>query len=195
MGNREKLLAGAKQCLVERGYARTTARDVAAASGANLASTGYHFGSMEALLTAAIVEALEEWSDGFDEALVAAPVPDLETTWAGIVGSFEAARPILLASFEAFVQSQHLPEVRARLADAYEEARTGLATMFLGPEAMRDDPVAARAAGSVALAMMTGLMTQWFTDPDRALSAEEIALGLRELATRPSSAAPGPDAP
>ncbi|WP_249044824.1 helix-turn-helix domain-containing protein [Crossiella equi] len=60
MGHREDLLAGAKRCLFERGYARTTARDIVAASGTNLASIGYHFGSKEALMTQALIEALTE---------------------------------------------------------------------------------------------------------------------------------------
>ena len=63
MGNREKLLAGAKRCIQEKGFARTTARDLVAASGTNLASIGYHFGSKEALLTQALVEELGEWGD------------------------------------------------------------------------------------------------------------------------------------
>ncbi|NHW87893.1 helix-turn-helix transcriptional regulator, partial [Escherichia coli] len=45
MGHRERLLAGARNCLYERGYTRTTARDIVAASDTNLASIGYHFGS------------------------------------------------------------------------------------------------------------------------------------------------------
>lgn len=51
MGHREDLLEGAKRCLLEKGYARTTARDIGAASGTNLASIGYHYGSKEALST------------------------------------------------------------------------------------------------------------------------------------------------
>src|SRR5690606_38768776 len=50
MGQRQDLLAGAKRCIAEKGYSRTTARDIPAASGANLAAIGYHFGSKEALL-------------------------------------------------------------------------------------------------------------------------------------------------
>ena len=37
MGHKEDLLAGAKQVLVERGYANATARDIVAASKTNLA--------------------------------------------------------------------------------------------------------------------------------------------------------------
>jgi len=53
MGHREDLLAGAVRCLREKGYAHTTARDIVAASGTNLASIGYHYGSTKALLNAA----------------------------------------------------------------------------------------------------------------------------------------------
>ena len=53
MGNREDLLAGAKRCLYEKGYASTTARDIATASGTSLAAIGYHFGSKEALMNQA----------------------------------------------------------------------------------------------------------------------------------------------
>ena len=58
--NREQLLEGALQCLRTKGYSRTTARDIAGASGANLASIGYHFGSKEALLNAAMIRLLEQ---------------------------------------------------------------------------------------------------------------------------------------
>ena len=63
MGNREVLLAAAKRCIYEKGYARTTARDVTSAAGVSLAAIGYHFGSLEALMSAALIEAIEDWSD------------------------------------------------------------------------------------------------------------------------------------
>ena len=58
--NRDALVKGAVKCLLTKGYARTTARDIAAASGANLASIGYHFGSKEALLNEALIRTLEQ---------------------------------------------------------------------------------------------------------------------------------------
>ena len=69
VGNREDLLAGAKRCLIEKGYARTTARDIAAASGVSLAAIGYHFGSKEALMNQAIYEFVGEWGDEVERAL------------------------------------------------------------------------------------------------------------------------------
>ncbi len=52
MGNRDDLLDGAVRCLRDKGWARSTVRDIAAAAGVSHAAIGYHFGSREALLTA-----------------------------------------------------------------------------------------------------------------------------------------------
>jgi AcrR family transcriptional regulator len=42
VGNREQLLEAAKRCLYEKGYSRTTARDIATAANVSLAAIGYH---------------------------------------------------------------------------------------------------------------------------------------------------------
>ena len=63
MGHKEELLAAARRCLVTRGYAKTTARDLVAESGTNLASIGYHFGSKDALLAQALDDAFIEYTD------------------------------------------------------------------------------------------------------------------------------------
>ncbi|MEN1888177.1 TetR/AcrR family transcriptional regulator [Streptomyces mirabilis] len=65
MGHREDLLEGAKRCLLEKGFVRTTARDIVKESGTNLASIGYHYGSKDALLTQAFVELVQEWGEKF----------------------------------------------------------------------------------------------------------------------------------
>ena len=59
MGHREDLLEGAKRCLLEKGFVRTTARDIVKESGTNLASIGYHYGSKDALLVQAYVSLIE----------------------------------------------------------------------------------------------------------------------------------------
>ena len=76
MSHREDLLAGAVQCLREKGYAHTTARDIVAASGTNLASIGYHYGSTKALLNAAVLAAMEEFGQEMAKA-IGAPDPAL----------------------------------------------------------------------------------------------------------------------
>src|SRR6266513_66374 len=98
MGNREALLAGAKRCLREKGYARTTARDIATASGVSLAAIGYHFGSKDTLMNQALFEAIGEWGDELRAALDTEVAPGastlerFETTWTRLIDFFERHR-------------------------------------------------------------------------------------------------------
>jgi len=190
VGAKEKLLAGAKTCLRERGYSRTTARDITAASGANLASIGYHYGSVDALLTAAMVDGIGDWGQSFALVMGAGDVPpDLAAAWTQVLRTFSEHRAMLLASFEAFVQSEHLPELRSQLAAAYEQGREGLAGLFLGPDAGALSAEDLHAVGSVSLAMMTGFISQWMTDPERAPTGDQVATAIRLLAGRVSEQA------
>lgn len=184
MGHREALLQGAKQCLRDQGYGRTTARDIVAASGTNLASIGYHFGSKEALLTEAMIDAIEDWGAELERIVAAGPDLDgdplerFAATWSRVIGTFETHRGVWVASFEAFAQAQHLPALRERLADAIEQGRTGLAAVLQG---IPEDAPEARAVGSLHLALLDGLMIQWMLDPERAPSGEDLADGLRTI--------------
>jgi AcrR family transcriptional regulator len=187
MGHREKLIAGAKRCLYERGYARTTARDIVAASGTNLASIGYHFGSKEALLNAAMIEAIDEWGKETERILATDtdvdvdPIERFESIWTRLIESFETHRPVLVASFEAFAPAQHSPELRKQLADGQEEGRFGLAALFQRIDESTVDEKAARTVGSFYMALLSGLIAQWLVDPRRAPSGHDMAEGLRTI--------------
>jgi AcrR family transcriptional regulator len=63
MSHRDRLLEAARTRIVEKGFAATTARDLVAASETNLGSIGYHFGSREALLSQALEELFDEWTE------------------------------------------------------------------------------------------------------------------------------------
>jgi AcrR family transcriptional regulator len=186
MGHKEKLLAGAKRCLYERGYGRTTARDIVEASGTNLASIGYHFGTKEALLDAAMMEALGDWGAELERILAAeadedaGPLERYARVWAKVISSFEAHRPALVASFEAFVRAQHSPELRGRIAAGQERARSWLAALFRKVEGELDES-RARAVGSFHLALLNGLMIQWLVDPERTPSGGDMVEALREI--------------
>ncbi|MGW7385589.1 TetR family transcriptional regulator [Streptomyces sp. NPDC054794] len=157
MGNREDLLAGAKQCLIERGWARTTVRDIAAAAGVSHAAIGYHFGSRDALLTQALVEAVDE----LDEELTRhAPAGSAEERWQALIDSFTTHRALWVAQLEAVVQAERSAAVREHLAEGQRRAREGL-------------------GGSVPLALLGGLMLQWLVDPDHAPSGAEVIAELR----------------
>lgn len=184
MGNRESLLAGAKRCLHEKGYGRTTARDIAAASGVSLAAIGYHFGSVEALLNAALLQAIEDWSEEIKRALAdsidadASPMERFESTWTRVIESMQTHRTLWAGSFDVFSQIDRVPELRKFLADALQQGRLGLAELFQNLDSAKDEKKA-WAVGSVYQALMTGLMVQWLTDPKRAPSGRDLADGMR----------------
>ncbi|WP_152360319.1 TetR/AcrR family transcriptional regulator [Microlunatus speluncae] len=193
MGHKEQLLEGAKRCLAEKGYARTTARDIVAASGTNLASIGYHYGSKEALLNAAMVAVV---SDFTDQVLVrhprpagATPIEAFEEFFGGLLASFGQAREVLSSSIEAYIGAAHSTELREQLAEAHELARRGLAAEVLGVAEDDLDERQVRTVGSLLMALYPGLMVQFLVDPSRTPTAEDLAAGIRALV------APGPDAP
>ncbi len=186
MGNREALLAGAKQCLYEKGYGRTTARDIAAASGVSLAAIGYHFGSKEALLNAALMQATEEWGDELERALAtdidpdATPIERFETVWTRVIESLAAHRPLWAAQFEIFAQIDRAPEIREFLADAQQQGRLGLASLLQSIDPAVDEGKA-RAVGGFYHALLSGVLVQWLTDPDSAPSGRDLADALRTI--------------
>jgi AcrR family transcriptional regulator len=201
MGHREDLLAGAKRCLYERGYAHTTARDIVAASGANLASIGYHFGSMEALLNAAMIQAIQEWGAELERALsgdidpAAAPLERFAAIWTRVIESFTTHRQLWVATFEALAQAQRSPEVRAFLGDALQQGREGLVALFQNPDAATDEKLAGT-VGSLYQALLTGVWVQWLIDPERAPSGPDLAEALRLiLGSVQAAEMPGANAP
>ncbi|MFD9128440.1 TetR/AcrR family transcriptional regulator, partial [Kitasatospora sp. NPDC059571] len=190
MGNREDLLTGALTCLKEKGWTRTTVRDIASAAGVNHAAIGYHFGSREALLTAAFVQAMDEWGERVGRAVAASLDPQAtrqeqyEALWREMIASFAADRPLWMASVEALVQAEHNPKLRELLVAAQREGRRGMAAMLLGIADDEVDEETERSLGSVQNALLSGVMTQWLLDPGSAPSAEQVTAGLRALGSR-----------
>jgi AcrR family transcriptional regulator len=186
MGNREDLLAAAKRCLYDKGYTNTTARDIAAASGVSLAAIGYHFGSKDALLNAARIEAIEEWADELGRALAtdtdpyATPMERFEAIWTHMIELFDAHRPLWIASFELLAQVDHAPDVRQAVADAQQRARLGLAALFHHLDPALDQRTA-WVVGAFYLALLPGVMAQWLIDPEHAPSGHDLADALRTI--------------
>lgn len=189
MSQREDLLAGARRCLVEKGYAKTTARDIAAASGAHLASIGYHFGSKDALMSAAILEASGEWGDVFERAVRAsraqAPGDRVRILLTSLLESLPEQRDLLVASVQAFSRAQFDEAMRADLAAGIEEGRRELAALVLDVPADELDPATVSGVGSVVHNLVTGYVLQYLTDPDSLPTAEQALAGLRALTARP----------
>lgn len=190
MGNREALLSAAKKCLLEKGYNRTRARDIASAAGVSLAAIGYHFSSKDALLTEALLIAFGEWDEELQKALRSSvsvdrtPAERFEATWAKVIGTFETHRSLWIANFEIFTQMVSQPETRDFLASHLQVARTGLAAMFLNQEERTISAHTSRTIGTFHHVLLSGLIIQWLIDPASALSARDLTDALRSTAER-----------
>lgn len=186
MGHREALLDGARRCLLDRGYARTTARDLVAASGTNLASIGYHFGSKEALLNEAMIRIFEERTARLDRISStsgdAPPLEQLATTFSTVLSMFEAHRPTLVAFLEAIAQSERSDELRARMAAHYRQTRTAVARrMAAAFSGMTDElPGDPTVFASFLIATLDGLAVQWLLDRDDTPTGQDLVASLRD---------------
>ncbi|MFF4359800.1 TetR/AcrR family transcriptional regulator [Streptomyces sp. NPDC001604] len=186
MGHREDLLEGAKRCLLEKGFARTTARDIVKASGTNLASIGYHYGSKDALLAQAYVSLIEGMGDAFegDGAAMSAEPGSLERfqeVWSNVIGTMRAPGSIWRLSMEVVVMGDQMPELRDHLVRAQREAGRGFVPMLMGGREEDVSDETADTLGMFYVTLMTGLIAQWSFDPKTAPTAEQLTEGLRQV--------------
>ncbi|MFB4276371.1 MULTISPECIES: TetR/AcrR family transcriptional regulator [unclassified Nonomuraea] len=186
-GYRERLLAGAVSCLQEKGYAHTTARDLVAASGTNLASIGYHFGGKDALLNEAIATVFEQWTERVEKSVFGAelgsPREMLERAMAELVDAFEELRPLLVLCVEGYPAALRAPVLREKLADAYTRSRVAGADMMrrAAAELGVELPMAPEVMVSVLVAISDGLMLQWLLDPAATPDSRQVVDALGAL--------------
>jgi AcrR family transcriptional regulator len=186
VGHRELLLAAARTLLEEKGYARITARDLVAASDTNLASIGYHFGSKEELLNAAIDTVSEEWTEQLASIAMAdpaaSPVERAIAAWAAMLKLLPANRNLVLSQIEALAQAERSTQLRQHIAERYRHARTEVARLVAESIAgtIADDP-RCEAIASFVLAVCDGLAVQCLIDPDRMTAPEDFAAGVLAL--------------
>ncbi|MEV6577800.1 TetR/AcrR family transcriptional regulator [Streptomyces sp. NPDC051582] len=186
MGHREDLLEGAKKCLAEKGFARTTARDIVNASGANLASIGYHYGSKNALLTQAFIAMAEEWGDSFkpDVTGEGGSLERFHSVWDAMIGQRDQAAPMWAASLEIAMNRDRLPELREMVVASEGEGRKGLTEMFTGiPEGQLEERDV-RTLGGLYQVLVAGMMVQWLYNPENAVTADELTEGMRRAAQK-----------
>ncbi|GAB3841468.1 TetR family transcriptional regulator [Dactylosporangium cerinum] len=198
MGNREKLVDGALTCLLTKGFARTTARDVAAAAGVSLAAIGYHFGTTEALLSVALVRAMEQWGEELEHALASeedqalSPQDRFTAIWRRVINSVGTNRPLWATQFEVLTQLERSPELREKFlgnapegagGNAQEQAQFGLAALFDGIDPAAE-PELARQVGAFYQVLLTGVVAQHLVDPEHAISGEDLLIAIRAVASR-----------
>lgn len=179
--NRSNLVEGALRCLERLPPERITARAIAAESGANLASIGYHFGSKDGLVTAAVIEGLDRWLDE-----IAAELGDVSSlepgarfmrAWAAIETSRRRHVGLAKNFLGALARAQHDPRVREMLSAGFRRTRPNVASLLgLGDDEAGDD------AGGLVLAMFDGLLFQALLDPELAIEGERMERAQARLA-------------
>ena len=199
MGNREDLLAGARQVILERGVAKATARDIAAAAGVSLAAIGYHFGSKDELVSAALTESLGSGIGDAMEAIVdetaALPLIDgFATLFDRMPEIFAANREALVASLENSVRVSRDAGASRALADATEQAHLGIVEVL---RSARPDlgPADLDAIAKLEFVLVQSLGLLWIISPDSLPTGDELARAVAAIAgdgagaaqTRPSS--------
>jgi AcrR family transcriptional regulator len=178
---RERLIGGALRCLREKGYAGTTARDIAAASDANLRSIGYHFGSTRELLNAAISLNFRLWLEPLIEAAgdeTRSPADRLRVGMARFTESLPENGPVLRAWLEAIALAGQEPELAIALANNQAEFRKRLQTTLAQAGASNPSEQAA-----ALIAVCDGLIVRFLlhgevTAPANASRAATEALEL-----------------
>ncbi|MES4907857.1 MULTISPECIES: helix-turn-helix domain-containing protein [unclassified Streptomyces] len=196
MGHREDLLAGAKRCLLEKGWSRTTARDIVAASGANLASIGYHYGSKDALMREALFAAMGDWADDIERSLkeegAGARAPDasgstaeFEAGWTRLLELFGKHQALWRAQFEAILQIEGDPALREAFARAQPQGRSGLVALFHGIPEEEVDEETARVMGSFYMTLVAGMASQMVVDPGLTPDARDLTEAMRRILAGP----------
>ncbi|MEU6559612.1 TetR/AcrR family transcriptional regulator [Nocardia nova] len=187
MGNREDLLAGARQAILERGLAKVTARDIAGAAGVSLAAIGYHFGTKDRLVAEAIAEGTgTKIGDGMHKAIVDAGegrslAQSLEATWNGMLDVIQSHPDELTLSFENGVRTARSPESQAYMSEATDEVYAALAGSLreVHPDLSAAD---ARAVAKVYFALFQGLALQWLIAPaGELLMGEDVVRAVRAM--------------
>lgn len=186
MGNREDLLAGARRVILERGVAKATARDIASAAGVSLAAIGYHFGSKDDLISAALTESLGSGIGDEMESVVheTAGLPLLDgfaTLIDRLPDIFAANREALLASLENSLRVMRDPASSTALTDATSQAHLGIVEVLRSARPELDDAdIDAIAKLDFVLVQSLGIL--WLVSPDILPTGEELARAVAVLA-------------
>ncbi|MFI6043227.1 TetR/AcrR family transcriptional regulator [Nocardia sp. NPDC051321] len=189
MGNREALLAAARTCVYQRGFAQTTARDIATEAGVSLASIGYHFGSKERLLTEAFTQATGHMlGDELAERIRGAArdrsrAQAFADTWTGVEELFARHRDGIVASAENLIRGHRsMAADQLHMASVHQHAIAGFAELVSELHPALTEPQA-RAIGKLYFVLVNGLALQWISDPSSPLpTGEELVTAIAALA-------------
>ena len=167
---RESLLAAAQRSLERHGFAGTSARVVAAESGANLRSIGYHFGSLDELLLLALSTNFRTWMAPLVRAFAGGdddPRERLERGLALFASELPQRAGLVAAWLEAVARSRRDDALRSRLAENQAGFRDALAATLADAGAERPEELAA-----ALITACDGLMIRFLLHGDAPAPAE-----------------------
>ena len=178
--SRDQLVEGTLRCLERLPAERITARAIADESGANLASIGYHFGSKDDLVIAAVIEGLDRWLGEIERML-----GDLQSMTAAerfrrasvvIQQTRQRHTDLARTFFAAVAKAPHDARVRERLAAGFRRTRPAVAALL----GLGEDQAGLDAAGLV-LAQFYGLLLQTLLDPALAVDGDRLQQAQERL--------------
>lgn len=186
-------MAGARKAIMERGVAKTTARDIANAAGVSLAAIGYHFGSKDRLITEALAEALGTGiGDSMGELIEATEGRPMSEAFAsmidGLPAVFAANREGMLASLENLLRMARSPESQRFMAESVVEATADLAVALRETHPHLTQPQA-EAIGELYFALTQGLSMLWLINDGALPSGATLSTAFAALADGPETAA------
>ncbi|MGI5126824.1 TetR/AcrR family transcriptional regulator [Pseudonocardia sp. CA-107938] len=180
-GHKEALRAAARTLLRRKGLQATTARDLVEESGTNLASIGYHFGSKDALMGAALTDLVRDWTErpvtasrAVHGAGQGAPLAAGLRTMLDGLGERRAE---VLAALEAVVASGRGDPVGAALPGALRAALAAVAVEVRASAPDLDEQQAA-AAAAVIVALHDGLALLSTAVPDAVPAPDAVLAAL-----------------
>lgn len=117
VATRTALVEAARRTLVEDGFARTSARSVAARAGCSQASLFYHFDGVPDLLLAVLDEVSDRRMAAYREPLLAARTPGQLTRLARRIAAADIASGDLRVLVELVAGAPTVPGLKAQVAE------------------------------------------------------------------------------
>lgn len=189
MSQREALLAGAKRCLLEKGYGSTTARDITEASGANLGSIGYHFGSKDRLLKIALLEVTAEWGDAVEKTARLIPGRSPQERLTALIHEIATRLPEIhdlhAVGIQSYVEAGFDDDLRKEISSMLTGARCELAALVLERDSVEPGSPEERGLGFLVYSLVAGMTVQVVIEPSTTDSPDLIADSLKLLTTPP----------
>lgn len=175
---RTRILDAAVELIAEKGWGGVTTRGVADRAGANSALVHYYFGTKDALLREAALQAFAEEAD--EPTLRMFEAPNLD----GLLRvAVEAIRDVDLrstnvrASLEAFLRASRDEEIGRAIAELLEGYRGAIGDRIAADGARPDEDT--RPLAVLLTALLDGLLLHRIVDPE--LDLEGVEETLREL--------------